>query len=55
MGVEQCRELSRSPLPYRYSLEDLENLEREAEMEDNTEDQLHALMENKVGELGPPG
>lgn len=32
----------------RYSLEDLENLEREAEMEDNTENQLHALLAKKV-------
>ncbi|XP_045110534.1 uncharacterized protein LOC123504230 isoform X2 [Portunus trituberculatus] len=28
----------------RYSLEDLENMERKAKMEDNTENQLHALM-----------
>ncbi|XP_027237576.1 uncharacterized protein [Penaeus vannamei] len=32
----------------RYSLEDLENLEREAEMEDNTENQLHALLAKKI-------
>lgn len=32
----------------RYSLEDLETLEREAEMEDNTENQLHALMAKKI-------
>ncbi|XP_071533253.1 uncharacterized protein [Panulirus ornatus] len=37
-----------SSSPVRYSLEDLENLEREAEMEDNTENQLHALMEKKI-------
>ena len=36
--------LLRSSAPYRYSLEDLENMERKAKMEDNTENQLHALM-----------
>ncbi|KAK8392953.1 hypothetical protein O3P69_013167 [Scylla paramamosain] len=35
---------SGSSAPYRYSLEDLENMERKAKMEDNTENQLHALM-----------
>ncbi|XP_068218777.1 uncharacterized protein [Palaemon carinicauda] len=32
----------------RYSLEDLETLEREAEIEDNTESQLQALMDRKI-------
>ncbi|KAK8729543.1 hypothetical protein OTU49_008534, partial [Cherax quadricarinatus] len=33
--------------PLRYSLEDLENMEREAAMEENTENQLHELMAKK--------
>lgn len=41
-------ELLRSSAPYRYSLEDLENMERKAKMEDNTENQLHALMDKTV-------
>lgn len=40
--------LLRSSAPYRYSLEDLENMERKAKMEDNTENQLHALMNKAV-------
>ncbi|KAK7078808.1 hypothetical protein SK128_013437 [Halocaridina rubra] len=32
----------------RYSLEDLENLEREAQMEENIENQLHALMRKQI-------
>lgn len=39
---------SGSSSPYRYSLEDLENMERKAKMEDNTENQLHALMDKTV-------
>lgn len=40
--------LFRSSSPYRYSLEDLENMERKAKMEDNTENQLHALMDKTI-------
>ncbi|XP_064090397.1 uncharacterized protein LOC135204222 [Macrobrachium nipponense] len=38
----------------RYSLEDLETLEREAEMEDNTENQLQALMDKKINKKSMP-